>query len=113
MMAKNFQCQECGFCMIKNLVTEHKWLTGHKNIIERDVKEIAKEVIDCIHGIRSVHVKHESKSLEMFDHYRYMKAEAIVCHCDICEFVIRLLRAYENGDPYISKKMITQARRYK
>lgn len=71
------------------------------------------EKIDCIHGVRSVHVKHESKSLSMFNHYRDMKAEGIACHCDVCEFVIRLLRAYENGDPYLSKKQILRARRYK
>ena len=71
------------------------------------------ELLDCIHGTRNVHVKHDTKSLDMFNHYRYMKAEGIACHCNLCEFVIRLLRAYENGDPYISKKMILMARRYK
>ena len=68
--------------------------------------------IDCVHGVRSVHVKHESESLEMFNHWRYMKSEGIQCHCNICEYTIRLLRAYENGDPYISVKAILMPRRY-
>mgnify|MGYP001325754532 CR=1 FL=1 len=26
--------------------------------------------------------------------------------CDVCEYSIRLMRAVENKDPYLSKKMI-------
>jgi len=70
-----------------------------------------KEFIDCVHGTRNVHMKHSTRSMQMFEHYRDMKAEGMVCHCDVCEFVIRLLRAYENGDPFISKRMIIMARR--
>lgn len=67
--------------------------------------------IDCVHGVRNVHLKHESKSLEMFEHWRYMKAEAIQCHCDICEYTIRLMRAVDNKDPYLSVKAILMSRR--
>lgn len=69
--------------------------------------------IDCVHGTRNVHLKHNSESLEMFNHFRYMKSEGIACHCDVCEYTIRYIRAYENGDPYLSVKMIALPRRYK
>jgi hypothetical protein len=67
--------------------------------------------LDCVHGVRSVHVKHESKSIEMFEHWRYMKSEGIQCHCDICEYSIRLMRAVDNKDPYLSVKTISLSRR--
>ena len=68
--------------------------------------------LDCVHGVRSVHLKHESKSIEMFEHWRYIKSNAISCHCDICEFAIRLMRAVDNGDPYLSVKAILLPRQY-
>lgn len=69
--------------------------------------------IDCVVNDRYVHTKHDSKSLEMFNHYRDMRADGIACHCNICEYSIRLIRAFENGDPYLSPKNILMPRSYK
>lgn len=47
-MTDNWQCQTCGHCMAKKFVGEHKWLTGHKNIIQKDPEIVAKEIIESL-----------------------------------------------------------------
>ena len=69
------------------------------------------EKLDCIHGARNVHLKHTSESLMIFNHVRDMRAEGIACHCNHCEFTIRLMRAVKNNDPYLAPNMISMARR--
>ena len=60
---------------------------------------------NCVHCSISQH-EFESKSLEMFDHFRIMKKSAIQCHCNTCEFALRLLRAVDNKDPILSVKSV-------
>lgn len=48
----NYQCLTCKLCMVKRFVTEHKWLTGHKKIIRRDIEDVAKEAIETTKKIR-------------------------------------------------------------
>lgn len=64
---------------------------------------------DCVHCPITKH-GFDSKSLEMFDHFRDMKKRAIVCHCDTCEFALRLLRAVDNKDPILSVKGVIMAK---
>lgn len=47
-MTDNWQCQTCGLCMAKSFVGEHKWLTGHKKIIQKDPEQVAKEIIESL-----------------------------------------------------------------
>jgi len=47
-MTTNWQCQICGLCMVKKFVSEHKWLTGHKKIIQKDVNVVASEIIGSL-----------------------------------------------------------------
>lgn len=66
--------------------------------------------IDCVHGQRNVHIVHSTESLSMFNHVRDMRAEGIACHCNLCEFTIRLMRAVKNNDEYLAPNNITMAR---
>lgn len=47
-MTVNYQCKTCGLCMPKTFVSEHRWLTGHKIIIQKNVEDIAKEIRESI-----------------------------------------------------------------
>ena len=51
-MTDNWQCQICGLCMAKKFVGEHKWLTGHKKIIQKDAELVAKEIIESIEQLQ-------------------------------------------------------------
>lgn len=50
-MTDNWQCQVCGLYMAKSFVGEHRFLTGHKKIIQKDSKEVAREIIDSLNKL--------------------------------------------------------------
>ena len=59
---ENWQCQTCHLCMDRPFVEEHTRLTGHSQIIKKDAREVANEIIKSLGNIPSLTLSNKGET---------------------------------------------------